>query len=266
MNELRWILLGVGLVLLVLIYFFSRRSTRDDSDLLPPTSSRQEPSLTSDEELSALPESSRLSDAEYSGDVDDVIGASSSSRFAPAEEPLVTASSDDAVATSGSEASPAVEPSPDSVVTEVPEKVIALHLMPKSGRMFDGLAFIGAVQAEGLAFGRFDIFHRYADPDAVGDSSPSQFSLANMIKPGTFNLRDIDSQQFKGASLFLVLPGPEDAVAAFADMVATGRRLAATLDGQLLDAQGTALSRQSASHLREDIINYQHGLSAPQAD
>ena len=64
----------------------------------------------------------------------------------------------------------------------------------------------------------------------------------------------------RGVTLFLALPCPGDAVATFADMLATGRRLAATLGGQLVDTQGCTISRQSASHMREDIINYQLSL------
>lgn len=303
MNELRWILLGIGLVLLVLIYLFSRRASSEDDS----STTRYEPALTADGDEPAaahsrpnkadLPTVSMDAYADDDSDAAEVLRPSGSGRFDPipssdsapgkastapdpkeldktlpfgtgslpeprrAKEPARPAPS----ASTTQRIDP--EPAQESTSTPiVPEKVIALHLVPGSGQLFDGIAFIGAIQAEGLKFGRFDIFHRFADPDEANDATPSQFSLANMIKPGTFSLRDLDQQQFKGASMFLVLPGPEDAVAAFADMVATGRRLAATLDGQLLDAQGTALSRQSASHLREDIINYQHGLSAAPAE
>ncbi len=281
MNELRWILLGIGIVLLALIYLFARRSGTDDNSL-PARETRYEPSLSADDpvELSDdLVEPSLDNDAVISETaagrfdsidtqtsagafaVSDTVGIETDSHTDPELDQTSSSYNNDLGSETGS------EPQPESSVTPlVPEKVIALHLMPKSGQTFDGVEFIGAIQAEGLKFGRFDIFHRLANAKAGEESAPSQFSLANMIKPGTFNLRDLESQEFKGASMFLVLPGPDDAVAAFADMVATGRRLAATLDGQLLDAQGTALSRQSASHLREDIINYQHGLSAAPAE
>ncbi len=277
MNELRWILVGIGAVLLALIYFFSRRTADVDDDELRSPEQRLEPSLSrddvaeyseppeqtvdADDEREALP-SGRFADVEEVPVVD--LGASSAQeiptlRKQPQAEPA--ASSVDDVADSTPDSSPENESAP-----VVPEKVIALHLMPKAGEMFSAIDFVGAVQAEGLKFGRFDIFHRFADPDTANDNTPALFSLANMIKPGTFSLLDLEKQQFKGASMFLVLPGPDDAVAAFADMLATGRRLAVTLDGQLLDSHGTQLSRQSASHLREDIINYQHGLSPAPAE
>lgn len=294
MSELRWILLGIGLVLLVLIYVFSRRSSAAEDE--PAT--RHEPTLAADTESETSVNAPRMR-SEYSSDPalesdaerfderatrpdDDehaVLSAHGSGRFAAPDsghDPIADAGMTAAAPLDSEvEASPASHdehrsagepPAENTSMPVVPDKVIALHLLPKADGVFDGIDFVGAVQAEGLKFGRFDIFHRFKDPDDVIDSTPSQFSLANMLKPGTFNLTDLDRQQFKGASLFLVLPGPEDAVAAFADMVATGRRLAATLDGQLLDAKGTVLSRQSASHLREDIINYQHGLSATSSE
>jgi len=275
-------------VLLALIYLFARRNGADDNSL-PAQDTRYEPSLSAEENFDDV----QYADTDEAIDDDAVISATTASRFDANDEPRRTGSNFTTAtpapgAVDGDESSSQYpsdsEPETDASASEhqsvadsgppldsastplVPEKVIALHLMPKAGNIFEGIEFIGAIQAEGLKFGRFDIFHRFANAETAGDAPPSQFSLANMIKPGTFNLHDLETQEFKGASMFLVLPGPEDAVAAFADMVATGRRLAATLDGQLLDAQGTALSRQSASHLREDIINYQHGLSAAPAE
>ncbi|MEM7083702.1 MAG: cell division protein ZipA [Pseudomonadota bacterium] len=262
MNELRWILLGIGLVILALIYLFGRKNQDEEpfeNDLV-----RHEPTLDQSSGDEIKPSVPVYSEPDPVPEQDEGVYDTPSldEVLDEASRPSPTLVDDGVITPSASEEMPSEDalPEPEREPEPLPDKVIALHLIPKTEAMFDGVEFVGALQAEGLEYGQFDIFHRYAEDE--GGRPQSQFSLANMIKPGTFSLENLDTQHFKGASLFLVLPGPEDAVAAFADMVATGRRLAATLGGQLLDSQGTVLSRQSASHLREDIINYQHGLSA----
>ena len=228
MNELRWILAAAGVVLLLALYLFSRRRARHDEELYEVAETEE-------------------------GDAD-----SFSHRVTPSLEASDQSTADEATATDPTLTEMASEATAESASSPLmPEKIIALHLVPRSSEAFDGSAFLQAVRGEGLSFGRFEIFHRYADGASDGESL---FSVANLVKPGSFNLQELESQQLKGASMFLVLPGPADPVASFADMLATGRRLAATLEGQLVDSHGTAVSRQSASHLREEIINYQHGM------
>lgn len=255
MNELRWILLGLGLLLIVIIYLTSRRRSHVDTD-------------TDDDEMLQEP---RLGSVVDSDDLADDIGSSmGDAQSLPALEEAVdppVVDRDGQLLSAGR--APQQEPSVSETDVEqdstpapvVMEKVVALHLVPRAGTLFGGVEFINALKAEGLKYDRFDIFHRFPVVEQITDSTPSLFSVANLIKPGTFNMRGLERQEFKGASMFLVLPGPEDPVAAFMDMVATGRRLAATLEGQLLDSDGTHLSRQRASHLREEIVNYQHGIS-----
>jgi len=264
MNELRWILLGLGLILIGIIYITSRRGSvdRDAEEMM------QEPRL---EPTGAGHESADRSSSDSNPPVDDqraplLIQPVAQDMSIGAEETseqrlgnTVSAEPD----TINMQPIPGIQPAPAPVVME---KVVALHLVPRAGTLFAGVEFINALKAEGLKYDRFDIFHRFQKGDEITNSTPSLFSVANIIKPGTFNMRGLERQEFKGASMFLVLPGPEDAVGAFMDMVATGRRLAATLEGQLLDSDGTHLSRQRASHLREEIVNYQHGLVVPDGE
>ena len=86
MNELRWILLGVGVVLLALIYLFARRNGVDDNSL-PAQDARFEPSLSAED---------RTDDAQFDETddaIDDaVISATAASRFDANDEPRSSAS------------------------------------------------------------------------------------------------------------------------------------------------------------------------------
>lgn len=236
MTELRWILGLLGVVILVGIYLWGRRpsSAAGEDAPAPP---RQTPKIG---DLGAKPK------------------VTSPPRTAPTltepppepEPPPVRAAEP-----SASEAQPAPEP-------PVADKIIKLHLVGKEGETFNAADLVAALRAEGLRFGHFDLFHRFAGEGNPTPDSQPLFSVSDMLKPGTFDLETLAEKEMRGISLFMLLPNPGDPVAVFADMLATGRRLAATLAGQLVDSQGCSVSRQSASHMREDIINYHHGLQS----
>ncbi len=68
------------------------------------------------------------------------------------------------------------------------------------------------------------------------------------------------------ALLYRVLPGPQDGVAACADMLATARLLARRLGGEVLDESHSTLTPQTAQRIRERIIEFQRQIQSPQVD
>ena len=64
--------------------------------------------------------------------------------------------------------------------------------------------------------------------------------------------------RFRGLSLFMLLPGPVRGVDAFADMLATARRIAEQIRGDVKDRNRSTLTRQTAHHIREEIIAFEH--------
>ena len=108
-----------------------------------------------------------------------------------------------------------------------------------------------------MRHGKFGIFHRVEGTD----DDNIVFSVASLIEPGTFDLTNIRQQELPGVTMFMILLGPKDGTEAFDEMVETARTLAETLDGELLDEAGSSLSIQRERFLREEIIQYQHGLA-----
>lgn len=132
--------------------------------------------------------------------------------------------------------------------------ILALHMMPRTAEHFTGADLKAAFEACLLRYGRYNVFHRL---EGASDEAPSVFSVANVVEPGSFELQDFTEASFPGLTLFMVLPGPRGGVAAYADMLATARRLAQLLGGEVLDQERSTLTRQTARHIRERIIQFE---------
>jgi cell division protein ZipA len=94
------------------------------------------------------------------------------------------------------------------------------------------------------------IFHRLASGKA--DEGPV-FSMANMVKPGSFDMSKLETLQTPGVTLFMTLPGPLPALDAWEMLLPTAQRLAELLDASVLDEQRNALGRQRVAHLRDEL-------------
>ena len=133
-------------------------------------------------------------------------------------------------------------------------KIVTLRIVARDGGAFKGDGLILSMRGIGLRHGKFGIFHRYDG----NDEKKTVFSAASLVEPGSFDLANIAEQELPGISLFMVLPGPVDAVEAFDLMMEAARALAQSLNGELLDESGSTLSIQRERYMREEIIQFQH--------
>lgn len=145
-------------------------------------------------------------------------------------------------------------PSPAPAPAQSPERIIAVRLIGQGSAHIPGDALLTALGEAGLRHGRFGIFHR----EGRSENEAGIFSVASLIEPGNFDPARMPEQRFPGVSFFLPLPAPIDNIAAFDDMLGTARAIAARLDCQLLDEQGSRLSVQRERFLREEVIRFQH--------
>ena len=108
-----------------------------------------------------------------------------------------------------------------------------------------------ALELHGLAFGRYQVFHRkHAD-------GRSLFCVASLVEPGTFDIAAMPDQEFRGITLFAVLPGPIPPLETVDELLDTARGLAEELSGMVQDAKGIPLSPQRAAAMREDVARFQ---------
>lgn len=181
-------------------------------------------------------------------------------RYEPVErvEPTLTAgdvaapgAAESALPDAGSQGAGNEAPEPP---VNVPQKIVTLRIVARKNPAFAGERLVLSLRGIGMRHGKFGIFHRYDG----NDESRVIFSAASLVEPGSFDLANIKEQQIPGISLFLVLPGPIDAVEAFDLMMTAAHAMSKSLDGELLDEAGSTLSIQRERYLREEVIQYQH--------
>lgn len=136
------------------------------------------------------------------------------------------------------------------------ERIVTLFLMARDGGFFTGADLVVAAEKAGLEFGDMGIYHRLLD--GKRELGPI-FSVANMLKPGNFDLSRLDTLRTPGLSFFMTLPGPLSALDAWDAMLPTAQRLAELLDSQVLDEERNALGRQRIAHIRDELRGWDRG-------
>jgi len=234
MEELRWILLGFGILIIVGVYYFGDRARQHSSkpkEKLKPAQ-RREPG-----------------DQDFEQQVDQ-LGALLNGERTQASEHLDPTNSQ-------------IETDPSVQSTEsAPDRIVTLFLRPRGDARISGPAIFNAAEKVGLDFGEMNIFHRMHE---IAGSKVSVFSLADMTKPGSFDPSIVGQVSCQGLCLFLTLPNHLPALDALDAMLAAGQRLADLLDAQLLDDAQSTLIRQRIVQMREEMRVYdrQHGPLSP---
>jgi len=272
MDELRWILLAAGLVLIAGIYYFGMRARQRSAPPVertvrvepPPVSPapvpahepepegpRIEPSLSPVEGFDAQPEPD-----EPTIDFDEPAVTRGYGRREPTigTEPVVV---------QRPAPPPTVEPvavpevksarPPESAPAPAPrpqQRIVAVRVVAASPLRFEGARLLEVIRSEGLEFGRYDIFH------SLHTDGRPVFSLASLREPGTFELESVPTSTYPGIALFAVLPGPLAAVETFDQLIFSARAFAAQLGGTLADERGAPLTVHRISRLREEMLAF----------
>ncbi len=134
---------------------------------------------------------------------------------------------------------------------DVPSKIIQINLMARQGG-FAGPEIHKAVRETGLQAGEMQIYHRYT----TDGSHKTVFSMASMVEPGNFPVKQMDGFTTPGLAMFAQLPGPGDSLAIFSDMLYTAERLAALLNGVLQDETHSTVTKQTIENIRAEIMEH----------
>ncbi|MEH6365466.1 MULTISPECIES: cell division protein ZipA [Pseudomonas] len=134
------------------------------------------------------------------------------------------------------------------------DEVLVINVIARDSDGFKGPALLQNILESGLRFGEMDIFHRH---ESMAGNGEVLFSMANALKPGTFDLDDIEGFSTRAVSFFLGLPGPRHPKQAFDVMVAAARKLAHELNGELKDDQRSVMTAQTIEHYRQRIVEFE---------
>lgn len=140
------------------------------------------------------------------------------------------------------------------------EKIVTLYLAARAGAKLHGPDIVVAAEKAGLTYGHMGVFHRLID------NKPERgpvFSVANIMKPGSFDMATIQSMETPAIAFFLTLPAPVPALDAWETMLPTAQRMAELLDGVVLDDSRNALGRQRIAHIRDELRAYDRQREAP---
>jgi cell division protein ZipA len=131
------------------------------------------------------------------------------------------------------------------------QKIVTVRVCAVGEARWAGADLMNALEALGLAYGRYQVYHR------KHNDGRSIFCVASLVEPGIFDLSSMPDEQFRGVSLFAVLPGPLEPVQTVETLLATARDLARALSGTMQDAKGIPFSPQRAEALLQDVARFQ---------
>lgn len=235
-TEMRVIIFVVGMIVLASIYFFGRPKKPGQGKrtlFRRPTGPRVEPTFSAELDINAEESDVRT------GEQFDLLGENNS------EHSAIDAKASAKPKARRSSRKP-VGIRPDGPI----ERIITVFVCARDGEMIAGSDLVVAAEKAGLEFGDRGIFHRM---DAAKPELGPIFSMANMLKPGNFDMARIELLDTQGLTLFMALPGPLRALDAWEAMLPTAERLAELLDANLLDEKRSTLGRQGIAHIRDEL-------------
>ncbi len=153
------------------------------------------------------------------------------------------------------EPEPATKPGePAATLNAQPDEVLIINVLSRDKNGFNGADLLEVLLACDVRFGDMDIFHRFEGSQGQGQI---QFSVANLVKPGTFDLNAIKEFYTPGVCMFLQLPGPERPLEAFDCMAEIATCIVKNLQGDMRDENHSVLTAQTMEHYRQRIREYE---------
>ena len=264
MSELRWILIGFGIVLLAAIYLWGRRGNRAVAVDDEHPRARPEPTMHTAATTLLRP----AEDVPPEPITQDVTPPDDPPPFEPAtaamletwrgrvEPTFADAPTEEmpvrpAAAPATSAAAPTLSSSEAPQSRRVERRKILSLRLAVAPQKIEGSKLHEALLAESLQHGKYSIFHRlHADGTSV-------FSVAAMVEPGTFDLEKMSETLYPGITMFTQLPGPVPGMHALNELIACARRLQANLGGTLQDERGVPLTVHRIERMRQEVREFE---------
>ncbi len=285
MNDLRWILLGVGVLFLILLTAWesrrarlaraaARERARAMVDIMPFEQPAGMPTPSSGPQLGELPQQVdegveldaqvdvievEFSDAD-SAPPTRVVDLDATDDALPQLQPLEQEDTDERQETFAAAVSPA--PTAPTSAAAAPRAPLApgevsVEWPPEEQRRIVSVRIVstgdqrlsGRTTRQALAACGF-VHGRYRIFHQPDEHGQALLSCASLNKPGVFDPTSMDYQRYSGLSLFTVLPGPLAAPAAVDHLLHTALDLSERLQARLQDDEGQALDAGRIEELR----------------
>lgn len=131
--------------------------------------------------------------------------------------------------------------------------VVQIRVVARGENGFAGADILRIFTECDVRYGSMRIFHRHEEAKGQG---AVQFSVVNVVEPGTFDPDAMEGFTTPGLGFFMRLPGPQKPLEAFDCMLETARAIARYLDGELRDESNSVFTQQTGEHCRQRIREY----------
>ena len=135
------------------------------------------------------------------------------------------------------------------------EKFIVINVLADD-EFFNGQQLLETLVNLDMSFGDMNVFHR------LNEDGFSEFSLANAVEPGTFDLADMDSMQTPGITMFMRVHELADPEHVFEELINVATVLSEELGGTIKDQTRSVMTMQTIEHCRQEIRDFQFRHSA----
>lgn len=135
------------------------------------------------------------------------------------------------------------------------DEMVVISVLSRDPEGFDGGKLLELMMVCGLRYSRtMGIFHRF---ETESSDSELQFSMVNVLKPGTFPIEEMDDFVTPGITLLMPLPGAADSSAAFEAMVETAMVLVRHMGGELKDENHSVMTAQTIEFSRQRVHEFE---------
>ncbi len=258
-TQLQWLLTGIGILVVVLIYIWAMRSRIKQGIRNRRRRPEQEPALGETAapfaeeaqahdfgDLGYITADHHLADRAL---VDVEIRAIHRECQTPPPPP-------EAETDAGSEPdSPLLEPS-----AMPPQITVVLTVMAPPHSPFPGTRIQAVAEELQFRLGANGLFEHF--PESDPDADTPVFSMAHLREPGSFDMKTLHELKTPGLLLFMNLPGPLEGTKALNVLVLTADQWAQRLGGVICDGRRNRMTNQALMQLREQVSDLERRLRA----
>lgn len=255
---LQWLLVGIGVVIVALIYLWAMRSrikqgirSRRRRPEREPALGETTASFAEDEvrahdfgDLGYITANHHLADRAL---VDVEIHPIHREREAAPPPPEVEANAEADLPQCPEPAMP-------------PQMTVVLTVMAPPHRPFPGTRIQAVAEELQFRLGMNGLFEHF--PESDPDADTPVFSMAHLREPGSFDVKTLHELKTPGLLLFMTLPGPLEGTKALNVLVLTADQWAQRLGGVICDGRRNRMTNQALMQLREQVSELERQLRA----